>query len=194
MALASDLGTGSPEVQPKARTVLSFWFEALSPEQHFTRSDSVDTAIREHFGALREELLATRAEGWRDDPQSLLAAVIVLDQFSRNLFRDDAEAFAADPLALELAEGAIDRDWDAALPPEQRMFLYMPLMHAEDPAVQAESVRCFTALGLDSPLEFARQHAEVIADHGRFPGRNAALGRESTPAEREYLSRPDVDW
>lgn len=194
MAFASDLGTRGPEVQPKARDVLAFWFETLSPEQHFAKSDAVDAAIRARFGVLRDTLLETRAAGWRDDPESLLAAVIVLDQFSRNLFRGDGEAFAADALALELTRQAIDRGWDADLPPEQCMFLYMPLMHAEDAGVQAESVRRFTALGLESPLDYAHQHAEVIADHGRFPSRNAALGRESTPAEREYLSRPDAGW
>lgn len=172
--------------------MLGFWFEMLMPEQHFARSDSVDTAIADRFADLQQAVLASGAQGWRDDPETLLAAVIVLDQFSRNLFRDDPRAYAADPLALELAQEAIAKGWDMVLPPERRAFLYMPLMHAEDREVQAQSVRCFTALGLS--VDYAEGHAAVIARFGRFPTRNAALGRETTPEERDYLSRPDAAW
>jgi len=164
------------------------------PEQWFAHSDSVDAAIRERFAPLLEEVKASRAEGWRDDPETLLAAIIVLDQFSRNVHRGTPQAFAADPLAQELTCLALDRGWDARLPVQQRHFLYMPLMHAEDPELQTLCLRCFDQPGLEEGLAYAHEHAEVIARFGRFPTRNAALGRESTLEERVYLSQPGVGW
>jgi uncharacterized protein (DUF924 family) len=143
---------------------------------------------------LPDELLASGAEGWRVDPETLLAAIIVLDQFSRNIYRGTDRAFAADPLAQELTCLALDRDWDAPLSVQQRQFLYMPLMHAEDPELQTLCLQCFDQPGLEQNFDFAREHAEVIARFGRFPTRNAALGRESTPEERVYLSQPGVGW
>ncbi|MEE2916942.1 MAG: DUF924 family protein [Pseudomonadota bacterium] len=177
--------TGS-EVDSMAGQVLDFWF-GLTAQQQFAKDEALDATIRDRFAGLRDRVLATRAADWRDDPRHLLAAVIVLDQFSRNLFRGQAEAFAADPLARELAELAIARGWDASLSNERRVFLYMPLMHAEDAAGQAKSVAMFEALGIESNLKFARDHAEVFARFGRFPSRNAALGRETTAEERAYL-------
>ncbi|MEG8039405.1 DUF924 family protein [Sphingomonas sp. LR60] len=174
------------EVDSAAREVHDFWF-ALTTEQQFAKDDARDAAIRVRFGALRERVLTSGAAAWRDDPRTVLAAVIVLDQFSRNLFRGKAEAFRADPLARELTELAIARGWDADLSKEERVFLYMPLMHAEDAEGQAKSVAMFEALGIEENARFARDHAEVIARFGRFPARNAALGRETTAAERVYL-------
>jgi uncharacterized protein (DUF924 family) len=192
--LVSDLGAKAEEVHAKAREVLGFWFDLLMPEQWFGGSHGLDAEIGALFGTLRDELLANGAVGWRGDPGTLLAAVIVLDQFSRNIHRDTAQAFAADPLAQALATLAVERHWDAALPPERRQFLYLPFQHAESRELQAVSLGCFEALGLEEPLSYAADHAEVIARFGRFPTRNAALGRESTPEEREYLSRPGVGW
>jgi uncharacterized protein (DUF924 family) len=182
------------EVHAKAGEVLGFWFEMLMPEQHFAKSDAVDAAIRERFATLRGRVLGNGAEGWRDDPDTLLAAILVLDQFSRNLFRDEAGAFAADPLAQGLTLLAIERGWDKAMPPERRQFLYMPLMHAEDRELQTISLECFTALGDERSADYARDHAEVIAKFGRFPTRNAALARESTAEELAYLRRPGIGW
>jgi uncharacterized protein (DUF924 family) len=192
--LASDLGLAAPEVHAKAEEVLAFWFEGLMPEQWFAKSDGLDREIDERFGALRNAVLENGAAEWRDDPRALLAAVILLDQFSRNIHRGTAEAFAADPLAQQLASLAVERGWDRAMTPEQRQFLYLPFEHAEDRELQAVSLSCFEALGLEEPLEYARQHAEVIARYGRYPSRNAALGRASTPEEEEYLSRPNAGW
>lgn len=174
------------EVDSAAQEVRDFWF-GLTTEQQFAEDDALDAAIRERFGALRERVLASGAAAWRDDPHTLLAAVIVLDQFSRNLFRGQAEAFGADPLARDLTGLAIARGWDAELAKEERVFLYMPLMHAEDAEGQAKSVAMFEALGIEENIRFARDHAEVFARFGRFPSRNAALGRETTAAERTYL-------
>jgi uncharacterized protein (DUF924 family) len=194
MPLTGDLGSVEPEVHAKGREVLGFWFGGLMPEQWFAKSDSVDAAIRERFAPLVDEVLGSGAEGWRDDPETLLAAVIVLDQFSRNIHRGTARAFAADPLAQELTCLAIDRGWDADLSTSQRQFLYMPLMHAEDSELQTLCLKCFDQPGLEPSLDFAREHAEVIARFGRFPTRNAALERESTAEERVYLAQPGVGW
>ncbi|MEH3046808.1 DUF924 family protein [Sphingomonas adhaesiva] len=175
------------EVDTWTGEVLDFWF-ALSTEQQFAKDEALDAEIRERFGTLHARVAATGAAGWRDDPRTLLAAIIVLDQFSRNLFRGQAEAFANDALAQELTRLALDRGWDARLSPEQRVFLYMPMMHAEDAEGQAVSVRLFEALGIEENARFARDHAAVIDRFGRFPSRNAALGRENSAQEREYLA------
>jgi uncharacterized protein (DUF924 family) len=192
--LASDLGSVAPEVHAKAEEVLGFWFEGLMPEQWFAKSDELDREIGERFESLRRAVLESHAAGWREDPRTLLAAVILLDQFSRNVHRGTPEAFAADPLAQELAGLAVEYGWDQAMTPRQRQFLYLPFEHAESRELQAVSLKCYEALGQEEALDYARQHAEVIARFGRFPSRNAALGRESTPEEKEYLSRPGAGW
>lgn len=184
---------GVQDVHARAREVLGFWY-ALTPEQHFAKSARLDNEIRERFGPLRDVILRTKAEGWRDDPETMLAAIIVLDQFSRNIHRDKAAAFAAEGLGQELSREAIDKRWDGGMTGEQRHFLYMPLMHAEDSALQDLCIEKFEALGDEQSLAFARAHAEVIRRFGRFPTRNAALGRASTELEKEYLSQPGVGW
>lgn len=192
--MGDDLGTADREVHADAQRVLAFWFDEVGPDKHFAKDDALDAAIADRFGALQRDLLSNEAAGWRDDLDDLLAAVIVLDQFSRNLFRGQAAAFAADPLALELALIGIARGYDRDLPANRRAFLYMPLMHSEDAGVARFSLHCFEALGNANNLKFARDHAAVLARYGRYPSRNAALGRESTAAERDYLSRPDAGW
>ena len=192
--MASDLGSAASEVHAKAEEVLGFWFDGLMPEQWFAKSEEIDREIGDLFEALRLAVIENKASGWRDNPRTLLAAVILLDQFSRNIHRGTAEAFAADPLAQELAGLAVERGWDRDMTPEQRQFLYLPFEHAESRELQAVSLRCFAALEQEEALEYARQHAEVIDRYGRFPSRNAALGRESTSEEEEYLSRPGAGW
>lgn len=173
--------------------MLGFWF-ALTPEQHFAKSERLDAEIAARFGILRNEVLTSEAAGWRDDPETLLAAIIVLDQFSRNIYRGKAEAFAADKLALGLTLEAIDKGWDGRMTVEQQQFLYMPLMHAEDADLQDLCIDKFEANGDKLSLAFAHQHAGAIIRFGRFPSRNAALGRESTELEKEYLSQPGAGW
>ena len=184
--MAGDLGMREDEVDPRAQEILDFWF-GLTKEQQFARDDALDAGIAERFGALREQVKDSDAAGWRDRPATLLAAVILLDQFSRNLHRGSAEAFGADPLARELTGAAILHGWDREMPAAWRVFLYMPLMHSEDAATQAHSVAMFEDLGEAENLTFARDHADVFARFGRFPSRNAALGRESSAAEQAYL-------
>ena len=174
--------------------MLAFWCEQVPPDKWFARDAALDRTIAERFGALRDLVLGSGAAGWRDDAEALLAAVVLLDQFSRNIHRGSAEAFAGDKLAQDLACIAIERGWDKAMPLKRRQFLYMPLMHAENPELQTLSLDMFGALDDEETMAYARDHAEVIARFGRFPTRNAALGRESTAEELEYLSRPGAGW
>lgn len=166
------------------RAILDFWFEEVGPERWWAdRSAELDAAIRERFGALWEDWRGRTADHFLATADTALAAVILFDQFSRNMFRGEARAFATDGLALEIASAAIDRGYNRTMSEGERSFLYMPFMHAEDLAAQERSVALFTDLGWPEPLKFARLHRDVIARHGRFPGRNAALGREIRPEE-----------
>lgn len=189
--MGGDLGGVAHEVH--AGDVLDFWF-ALTKEQHFIEDERLDAEIARRFGALRAGLLADRAGGWRGDADRLLAAIIVLDQFSRNMFREQAEAFAADGLALELSLSGIRRGFHLSLAPDRAIFLLMPLMHAENLAIQHFSVECFTALGEPENAAFAREHCAVIERFGRFPSRNDALGRPSRPEEEAFLSQQGAGW
>lgn len=191
--MAADLVMPAGEVHECTQAVLDFWF-ALPAAKHFAKDADLDREMTARFGRLRDRIYASDAGGWRDVPDSLLAAVIVLDQFSRNIRRGTAAAFAADDLAATLTLLAIERGWDVAMPAERRQFLYMPLMHAEDAALQRLSLEKFAALGDDDIYAFARDHAGVIERFGRFPSRNAALGRRSTPAEESYLTEPGAGW
>jgi uncharacterized protein (DUF924 family) len=161
----------------------------VGSERWFAKSDALDAACRARFAGLRDDVIATEARAWRDTLDPLLAAIILVDQFGRNLHRGSARAFVADPLALELALLGLDRGWDAAMPPDQRQFLLMPLMHSEDLSIQNRALVEFTRLGDANALDFARRHHEQIARFGRFPGRNAALGRRTTPAEQDALDQ-----
>ncbi|MBX3595418.1 DUF924 family protein [Sphingomonas sp.] len=192
--MSGDLGSGTGEVHDCAQAVLRFWFDELTPEQHFAKDDALDRTIAGRFGEAHDMVLASGAAGWRDGPDCLLAAVILLDQFSRNIHRGTARAFAADSLALSLSLEGIAKGWDAQMAPDRAAFLYMPLMHAENVEAQRMSLQKFTALGRPENLRFAMEHAVVIEQFGRFPSRNAALGRESTREERDYLKRPDAGW
>ena len=171
-----------------APAVLAFWFDEVGEQRWFVKDAAIDARVRARFGALHDAILASKAVAWRDTPDHLLAAIIVLDQFSRNLHRGSAKAFAADPLALELALLGLDRGWNAKLTAEQRQFLLMPLMHSEELSVQDRALVEFARLGDANVLVFAKQHRDQIARFGRFPGRNAALGRRSSEAEERVLA------
>ncbi|MDQ3074819.1 MAG: DUF924 domain-containing protein [Pseudomonadota bacterium] len=170
-----------------APAVLGFWFDEVGRDRWFAKDPALDRRVRDRLGTLRDALIASKAEAWRDTPDHLLAAIILLDQFSRNIHRDSAKAFAADPLALELALLGLDRGWDAQVTAEQRQFLIMPLMHSEVLAVQDRALVEFVKLGDANALAFAKRHHDQIARFGRFPGRNAALGRRTTPQEQDAL-------
>jgi uncharacterized protein (DUF924 family) len=170
-----------------ARAVLDWWFETLPASKRFARDADIDKQIAERFGAVHTRMAQAVPDDWRTDARALLAAIIVLDQFSRNLFRDDQRAFANDAAALALTETAIANGWDVGLSSEERQFLYMPLMHSEQRADVERCVVLMTAAGSEGGAEFARKHAATIARFGRYPARNAALGRATTPEEASLL-------
>ncbi len=173
---------------PRPADVLAFWFGELDDKQRFMRDDAIDRAVADRFGALHADLSHAIPPEWDGDAHRRLAAVIVLDQFSRNLFRDDARAFAQDDAALALAEDALARRWDEALSVDEKQFLYMPLMHAESLAVVERCAVLMRVAGHENGEAFARRHAAVIARFGRYPARNAALGRPTTSDEAEFLA------
>ena len=171
------------------KAVLQFWFEELSAADWFAKSDDIDAHIRGRFLAVHEQLSATAAAGI-SGPREILAAVIVLDQFSRNLFRGSPHAFAADPMARRLANLAVEQGFDKFMKTEERVFLYLPFEHNEDITDQLKSVSLITALGNDYWTRYAIAHKEIIERFGRFPHRNAVLDRASTPDEIELLKYP----
>ena len=170
-----------------ARAVIGFWCDELSPELHWKKDPVVDRHIAMRFGTLRKTVLDSRAAGWRETPETLAAAIILTDQFSRNIFRGSAKAYEADALALELAKLALERGWVGKVEPALRPFLLMPLMHSEKIADQDRSVDEFRKLGAENNVRFAILHHDQLKRFGRFPGRNAALGRRTTEAEQAAL-------
>jgi len=164
-------------IAAQAEAVLHFWLEEVPPEKRFAVDQELDAECERRFGALRDEVIAVHAAEWRARPRTLLAAIVLIDQFSRNIFRGDALAFAGDPLARALANEALAKGWDAEMTPFERQFLYLPFMHGETMADQVRSLALFAQPGLEMARDFAIGHAREIAVEGRFKGRDAALGR-----------------
>jgi uncharacterized protein (DUF924 family) len=189
-------------MEPQAQAVLDFWFGPATDPGHaqpreywFRKDDAFDATIAQRFGALIEQALSGALDGWADAPAAALAQVIVLDQFTRNAFRDTARAFAGDARALAAAQRMVRDGADRHLLPVQRMFVYLPFEHAEDLATQREALRLFRQLAAEDParadlLQWAQKHCDVIARFGRFPHRNDMLGRKSTREEIEFLAQP----
>ena len=181
--------------------VLDFWFGTADMPGYgqpraewFRKSDAFDEAIRARFEAVYEAAAGGGFAHWKDRAESALALVVVLDQFPRNMYRGTPRAFAADPLALDAARHIVAQGWDRDMKPVQRLFVYLPFEHAEDMAMQRESVRLFETLR-DDPhsiegIDYAYRHYEIIERFGRFPHRNAILGRASTPEEVAFLQQP----
>jgi len=167
--------------------IIRFWFDEHGPADWFASAPEFDAAIASRFAATHAAIARGEGWSWRTTPSGRLAEIIVLDQFSRQLFRGKAQAFATDGMALALAQEAVGGGHHNFLPPNQRMFVLLPFMHAESAEMQRESVRLHTALGMDDLLKYATGHAEVIERFGRFPKRNAALGRVSSPEEEAYI-------
>ena len=195
-------------IDPPAAAVLAFWFgEPGSSERDtfrklwFEKSEATDRQIAERFGSLIERALRGELADWSQQPASALAQIVLLDQFTRNVFRDTPRAFAGDARALAAATAMVGQRQDEALPTLQRCFVYMPFEHAEGAGAQDEAVRLFTRLAdaaastalatdLRSMLDYAQRHRAVIRRFGRFPHRNAILGRHSTPDEIAFLQQP----
>jgi uncharacterized protein (DUF924 family) len=189
---------------PEAQAILTFWFgDPAVPDSEygqqrqiwFRKDPDFDAQVRDRFLALYEQARAGECGRWLEQPRSALALTILLDQFPRNMFRGTARCFEADAQALATAQTAIARHYDQALIPVERMFLYLPLEHSENIEHQHQSVSLFETLVQDEPalqttLDYAYRHRDVIAQFGRFPHRNESLGRPSTPAEQQFLQQP----
>jgi uncharacterized protein (DUF924 family) len=173
-----------------AADILHFWFTESTPQQWFAKDDAFDAAIRTRFLATHASAALGECWSWRTSAEGRLAELIVLDQFSRNLYRGDVRAFAQDPMALALAQEMVQQGLDQQLTPVQRAFAYLPYMHSESRTVQHESIALYTALGLENNLRFAHAHQVIVERFGRYPHRNATLGRESTPEEVAFLQEP----
>jgi uncharacterized protein (DUF924 family) len=170
--------------------VLRFWFQECTPAQWFRKDEEFDRRLRERFAALNDKISKMPTEACLGDARTALAAVIVCDQFPRNMHRGSARAFACDAHALAIAEGAVARGYDAGLSKDERSFLYLPFEHAEDAAAQARAVALMATLDDPDLLKWAQAHKVIIDRFGRFPHRNATLGRTSTPEEVQFLSEP----
>lgn len=205
----------SPAADPRIAEVLTYWFGSPQPTDAdalarqalwFTKSAATDAEIGTRFGPLIEQALSGALDGWADTARGRLALILLLDQFTRNLFRGTPKSFAGDAQALQLAlDGILEgHDTDPGVPSVARIFFYLPLEHAEDGPLQAQSVALFTKLHeLAAPetrsffantLDYAHKHQEVITRFGRFPHRNAILDRPSTPEEQEYLAQPGAGF
>jgi uncharacterized protein (DUF924 family) len=205
------MGEDAMKAAGEADAVLTFWIgEAAAAtdatqikrwvERWFTRDAALDAEIGERFGAQVAAARRGDLDEWAASPRGRLALLVLLDQFPRNLYRGSVDAFAGDPKALALATAAVDEGGDRALPPVERLFVYLPFEHSEDVADQERAVALFDALRAHAPPglaaafsgfhDYAIKHRDVIARFGRFPHRNAVLGRDSTPAEAEYLAQP----
>jgi len=170
--------------------ILHFWFTELTPKQHYAKDAALDDAIRTRFGATLEAAARCELFAWRATPEGRLAEALVLDQFSRNVYRDTARAFAQDALALALAQELVASGQDRSLPLAQRSFAYMPYMHSESALIHAQAITLFSQPGMQDSLRFEQRHQAIIERFGRYPHRNALLGRASTAEELAFLSEP----
>lgn len=174
----------SPEV------VLKFWFEELTDTQHFVKDPEVDQMIIDRFSELHKQARNCELYGWRETPEGSLAEIIVLDQFSRNMFRGSEMSFKQDALALALSQFAIQKGFDKNLAGRHLSFLYMPFMHSESLDIHNKAVELFSSPGLEGNLEYELKHKVIIERFGRYPHRNETLNRESTPEELDFLKTP----
>lgn len=180
---------------PRAAEVIRFWFGSADRDKRwFQKDDAFDREVRVRFLALHEQAAARALEPWKDAPADCLALVVVLDQFPRNMFRGSARAFATDTAALAAAKHAVAKAYDRHMPPEQRLFLYLPFEHSESLADQeraCELIRPLADFAVTAEVyRYALAHRDIIRRFGRFPHRNVLLGRASTPEEIEFLKGP----
>lgn len=171
--------------------ILDFWFHSDTQAYWFAKNDDFDGLIHQKFQDIHHQAAQAELWSWRKSAEGRLAEVIVLDQFSRNLFRDQAQAFAQDALALALAQQAIDLGVDQHLSPEQCTFLYMPFMHSESKLIHEFGLKLFQQLGLPIGLDYEKKHKVIIDRFGRYPHRNQILARTSTAEELEFLTQPN---
>ena len=170
--------------------ILQFWFQELTPQQQFVKDEGLDQTITTRFGATLQAARQCELAPWRATPEGRLAEIIVLDQFSRNIHRDTAQAFAQDAQALTLAQELVASGQHHALPTAQRAFAYMPYMHSESLVIHLHAMELFDQPGLENNLAFEIRHREIIERFGRYPHRNQVLGRVSTAEETAFLAQP----
>lgn len=173
-----------------ASTVLKFWFEEIDSALWFKKDEAFDQLLLQRFSDLHHRAAQGECFHWRKSIEGRLAEIIVLDQFSRNMFRDQARAFAYDGMALSLAQEAVATTQDQELPTAQKAFLYMPYMHSESLLIHEQAVKLFSQAGLEHNLDFEIRHKKIIEQFGRYPHRNDVLDRASTPEEVEFLKQP----
>jgi len=174
----------------RAEDILYFWYVEGPQSRWWRKSASFDALITRRFKGVYEQVVAGERASWRSSPRGRLAEIIVLDQLSRNMFRDTEKAFTADPLALALAQEAVRQGADKALSVNERYFLYMPFMHSESRGVHQTAMKLFDQKGLEEAFRFEKKHKEIIDRFGRYPHRNSLLGRVNTAEEAEFLKGP----
>ncbi len=179
---------------PTYGDVINFWFHEIDPAQHWKKDLGFDQLIADRFAELHRQATLCELFEWRASPQGRLAEIIVLDQFSRNMYRDTSLSFAYDPQALALAQEAVAVGADDELSTIERTFLYMPYMHSESLKVHEVAVKLFAKNGVENNLNFEMLHKKIIEQFGRYPHRNAILGRESRPEEIAFLKQPDSSF
>ncbi len=171
-------------------TILHFWFNEITPKQWWVQSDELDQEIKSRFSDVHRAASCCELYGWRETTAGVLAEIIILDQFSRNIYRNHPYAFASDALALALAQTAVAIKIDHELDNTQRAFLYLPYMHSESQMVHKVAVSLFSKQGMEENLNFELQHKAIIDRFGRYPHRNKILSRASTPEEIDFLKTP----
>lgn len=177
----------------KAQTendVLTFWFRELDPYDWFKKNPSVDQIIKDRFQELLKKASRDELSHWRDTPDGRLAEIILLDQFSRNIYRDTKKAFENDEQALRLAKEMISLGWDQKFSPEKKAFIYLPFMHSENLDDHKRAHELFSQEGLEDNLDYEKKHFKILQTFGRYPHRNKLLGRRSTAQEIEFLKQP----
>jgi len=174
--------------------VINFWFEEIEPAKWWVKDPTFDQLIQDKFADIHQAAIAGELFNWRKQPRGRLAEIIVLDQFSRNMFRDTPKAFSSDPLALMLAQEAINQNTAHHLSKTQCSFLYLPFMHSESLIIHDEALKLYQAHGDENNLAFEIKHRYIIEKFGRYPHRNDILGRSSTPEEITFLKQPDSSF
>ena len=170
--------------------VLNFWFDEITPKQWWVKDVDFDKQLAKRYSVLHKVAVQGELFAWREQALGRLAEVIVLDQFSRNIYRDDPRSFASDPVALVLSQQAVQLQVHADFSNDQKMFLFMPFMHSESLLIHGEAVRLFSQSGLENNLDFEHKHKRIIERFGRYPHRNNIVGRDSTDEEIAFLQEP----
>ena len=179
---------------PEVKQVLSFWFEELSPSKWWEKDEELDQQVKERFGDIHKQAKAMELYSWRSEPHGRLAEIIVLDQFSRNMFRNTPRSFENDQAALALSQEAVLNNAHKDLNASEQAFLFMPFMHSESLMMQKKALELYSKPGLEDNYDFSMRHHDIIERFGRYPHRNEILNRESTKEELEFLSQPNSSF